>query len=422
MPSQKISPRPRIFYGWYILSASFVILFLTTGARFSFGVAFKSLMAEFGWNRGTVSLVFFINMTAYALSLIIAGRAYDRYGPKWVIVISTILLSAGFMSVSFIDTLWQFFICYGLLAAIGMSGTTVPLFAALMSKWFIKRRGLAVSLGLTGSCMGQFVLVPIFTIMVLRYGWRTSYFCLSLVMLVVIITLAVTVIKGDPEDFGLEPYGYDDRSIAEGQKDEKLPDMNPGDLGLKDAAKTYSFWLFVTVMFICGSGDFMVTTHLIPFVTDYDISPATAGNMLAWLGLMSLPGILIAGPLSDSIGNKIPIALTFVLRVFLFILLLKYHNLISLYIFALVFGFTLLITAPLNPILVGKLYGFSNVGLISGFITTIHHLGGGFWVYLGGWVFDRAGSYRLIFIISALIAFIAIFFTAMIKEKKHRVS
>ena len=240
-------------------------------------------------------------------------------------------------------------------------------------------------------------------------------------MLVVITTLALTVIRGDPEDLGLKPYGYKDRSVAEEQKDERSPDRNLRDLGLKDAAKTYSLWLFVAFMFICGSGDFMVTTHLIPFVTDYDISPTTAGNMLAWLGLMSLPGILIAGPLSDAIGNKIPISFTFVLRVFLFILILKYQNLISFYTYSLVFGFTLLITAPLNPILVGRLYGFSHVGLISGFITTIHHLGGGLWAYLGGSIFDRTGSYRLVFILSALTALMAVFLTAMIKEKKHHV-
>ena len=92
------------------------------------------------------------------------------------------------------------------------------------------------------------------------------------------------------------------------------------------------------------------------------------------------------------------------------------------YVFACAFGFTLLITAPLNAILVGRLYGFSHVGLISGVITTIHHLGGGFWTYMGGEVFDRTGSYRLVFIISAILTLLAVLFTSAIKEKKHRVA
>lgn len=421
MTSKETTHKFHIFYGWYILAACFVILFLTTGVRYTIGVVFKPLITEFGWDRGLVSLGFFINMTIYSFSIIIAGRAYDRYGPKWVIIISNVFLSTGFMSLAFIGSFRGFFIFYGIVAALGMGGTTVPLFAVLTSKWFEKGRGLAVSLGLTGSCVGQFVLVPIFTILVLRYGWRISYFFIGLVMLIIITTLAFLVIKGDPHDLGLKPWGHTNEVKLRKEGDKKPAALESRDLCLKDAMKTYSFWLFVAFMFICGSGDFMVTTHLIPMVTDYNIPPTTAGNMLAWLGLMSLPGILIAGPLSDKIGTKIPIFLTFLLRFVLFILILKYQNLVSFYIFACAFGFTLLITAPLNAILVGKLYGFSHIGLISGFITTIHHLGGGFLAYVAGEVFDRTGNYRLIFILSAVMVLIAALCTVLIKERRHQV-
>lgn len=170
MPADKENCSSQIFYGWYILAASFVILFFTTGARFSIGVVFKMLMSEFDWNRATVSLAFFINMAVYAFSIIIAGRAYDRYGPKWVILFSAVLLSMGYMGISFINDFRQFTLFYGVMAAVGLGGTTVPLFAALMTKWFYRRRGLAVSMGLTGSCLGQFALVPLFTLMAVQYG------------------------------------------------------------------------------------------------------------------------------------------------------------------------------------------------------------------------------------------------------------
>ncbi|MGD2270813.1 MAG: MFS transporter [Desulfobacterales bacterium] len=418
MPSKKSPLKSNIFYGWYVLAASFVILFFTSGARFSIGVVFKPLMWEFGWDRGLISLAFLINMTVYAFSLIYAGKCYDRYGPKWVILVSNLFISAGFASLAFIDTFRQFFLFYGIIAAIGMGGTTVPLYAALLSKWFEKKRGFAVSLGLAGSSVGQFVLVPVFTRFVLQFGWRISYFWVGLVMLVVISVLALSIIKGDPHDLNLQPFGY-----KPGGRDEPKPGRyKSADLGLPDAVKTYSFWFFVTVMFICGSGDFLITTHLIPLVTDYNISPTTAGNMLAWLGLMSLAGILVAGPLSDKIGTKTPIALTFLMRFLLFVLILNYQNTAVFYVFACAFGFTLLVTAPLNAILVGKLYGFSHVGLISGLITTIHHMGGGLWTYISGEIFDRTGSYRPVFMISAILAIFAILSTLMIKEKRHRLA
>jgi MFS family permease len=422
MLSKKSSLKLNIFYGWYVLAASFVILFFTSGVRFSIGVVFKPLMWEFGWDRGLISLAFFLNMTIYALSLIFAGKYYDRYGPKWVIIISNVFVSVGFMSLAFINTFWQFFIFYGIIAAVGMGGTTVPLYAALLSKWFEKGRGLAVSLGLAGSSIGQFLLVPAFTRFVLEYGWRISYFGVGLAMLVIISTLALFVIKGDPHDLNLHPFGYQKEETESGKGENKTVRLKPGDLSLSDAAKTHSFWFFMAFMLICGSGDFLVTTHLIPLVTDYNISPGTAGNMLAWLGLMSLVGILIAGPVSDKIGTKTPIALTFLMRFLLFILILNYQDLFSFYVFACAFGVTLLITAPLSAILVGKLYGFSHVGLISGIITTIHHLAGGFWTYLGGEVFDRTGSYRMVFIVSAIAVLIAVLCTLVIPEKKHQVA
>jgi MFS family permease len=325
----------------------------------------------------------------------------------------------GYTLISRIDSLWEFFVYYGILAAIGSGGTSVPLIAALMSKWFEKQRGLAISLALSGNSLGHFALVPLFTVLVLRYGWRTSYFAMGLLMLVVNITLVLLVIKGDPDDLGQRPYGYREREKVNGKEAQISFGENLRDLSLGEAMRTRSFWFFLIAMFICGTGDFLITTHLIPFVTDHGISSKTAGNMLAWYGLMSLAGIMVAGPVSDLIGNKIPIALTFLLRVLSFLLILKYQSLASFYIFALTFGFTHLITAPLTATLVGRLYGFSHVGLISGFITTVHHSGGGFWAYMGGLIFDQTGSYRLAFILSAIMALAAFCSAFLIIEKRH---
>ncbi len=417
--SQKNAASSRIFYGWYVLAASFFLLFFQSGARFSFGIMFKPMIAELGWNRASISSVFFLHMVFFALALSVAGKLYDRYGPRWVIFVSTVLLAGGYMCTALVRSLWQFYLFYGILTAVGTGGASVPLIASLMSKWFEKRRGLAISLALSGTCLGQFVLVPIFNRFVLTYSWRISYLFIGLIILVLNTILALAVIKGDPVDLGFKPYGYKNANDAVDPNPSTVSAVHEPDLNLPQAMKTYSFWLFLIFMFICGSGDFLVATHLVPFVTDYGVSPTAAANMLALYGLMGLGGILIAGPISDLIGNKIPIALTFVLRLLLFGLILKYRTPLSFYIFAAGFGFTWLVTAPLTTTLVGRLYGFAHVGIISGFITTVHHLGGGFWAYMGGLFFDKTGSYQIIFIFSAVLAVIATICTMAIKEKKH---
>ena len=415
----------RIFYGWYILASSFAILFFTSGARYSIGVMFKPMIAEFGWSRASISLAFFIHMAVFALAVTVVGKFYDRYGPKWVIIISTLFVAVGFGLTASIKSLWQLFFYYGFLAALGLGGTSVPLIAALTSKWFEKWRGMAVSLALSGNSLGQFALVPVFTIFTLTWGWRFSYLYIGLIMLVVNVVLVLLVIKGDPHQLGLEPYGHkkvEETVEGTGQTDQNLEGparSAPKDLTLRQAMGTYSFWLFLVAMMICGSGDFFVTTHLIAFVTDLGLSATTGGNMLAWYGLLSLAGILMAGPLSDLIGNKIPIASTFLIRAILLVLLVKYKSVTMLYVFAFGFGFTHLMSAPLTPTLLGKLFGFSNIGVISGVINTFHHLAGGFWAYMGGVIFDRTGSYQIAFVLSATLAFIAFVCSSLIKEKRH---
>ena len=410
----------RVHYGWYIVAASFMILCFNAGARYAFGVMFKPIIKEFGWGRGEVSLVFFVNMVIFAVSLLIVGKLYDRYGPKWVVIISTIFISTGFMLTSFIHSIGQFFFSYGILAAFGIAGTAVPLMATLTSKWFDKWRGFAVSLSVSGNSIGQFALVPLFSFFALNYGWRASYLYIGIIMLVVNILLAFFVIKGDPRHFGLKPYGFvEEKEGGDGRQPPVSSAGSSMDMGIKQAMRTSAFWFFAIVMFICGGGDYFATIHLIPLATDYGISPMTAGNMLALYGLMSLAGVLIAGPVADLMGSKIPIILTFVLRVLLFVMLIQYKNEASFYVFAFAFGFTHLITAPLTPILIGRLYGFTYLGILTGFINTVHFLGAGFWPYMAGVIFDKTGSYQLVFILSAILAFVAVIAMLLVKERRY---
>ncbi len=413
--SESVARPPRTFYGWYILGACFLILFFNSGARIAFSVMFNPMLADLGWSRGTISSAFFLHMTVCALSLIVVGRFYDRHGPKWVIIITTLFLAVGYTLTAWITALWQFYLTYGVLAAIGLGGTSVPLVASLMSTWFIKWRGLAISLTLCGSALGQFILVPILTQFIAHYDWRAAYLVIGMVMLVINTLLAFGIIRGDPEDMGQTPFGVNDAEMP------SVPsgDDAPRDLTLTQALRTPSLWLFLTAMFICGGGDFLISTHLIPWVTDHGVSTATAGNMLAWYGLMSLFGLLLVGPASDLIGNKMPISLTFLIRIVLFLLVLRLQTPTTLYVFALAFGFTHLMTAPLTPTLVGKLYGFSHVGVIAGLVTTVHHLAGGFWTYIGGVSFDQTGSYQLAFLFSAVMALIAFVCCLCIREQRH---
>jgi MFS family permease len=413
-----------ISFGWYVVAASFVIMFLNAGARLMIGVLVKPMIADFGWSRGAVSAAVFVNMAVFAAAIIIAGRLYDRFGPKWIILVSSLLFSSGLMLMAVMTSLWQFFLFYGVISAAGLGGTTSPIFGAIVSRWFERRRGTAISMAMSGTSLGQFALVPLFTAFLLDEGWRSTMLWVGVLCLAVNVALALWVLRGDPKDLGKAPYGTEGApgGVADGARSGASPaavSREPRSLGLREAMRTGSFWLFAVAMFACGAGDFLLTTHLVPMATDHGVPTSTAVAMLAWFGLLSLGGILLAGPASDLIGDRIPIAVAFGLRVVLFLLVVRYQNAAAFWALALGFGFTFLITAPLTTTLMGRMYGFANIGLLGGFITTVHHLGGGLWAYLGGAVYDATGSYTMAMAISAAVSALALVCTLLIKEVRH---
>jgi MFS family permease len=428
------SRTPRVFYGWYVLAAAFAIMFLNSGGRNTIGIMVKPMADEFGWSRAEISAAVFVNLAVYALASIVTGRLYDRYGPKWIIAGSTLLFAAGYALMATMHSLWQFLLYYGVLSAAGLGGITVPIFGSIIGNWFEKRRGLAVSLALAGGCLGQFFLVPAFSDMVLSTGWRGTSFWIAAISVVLNLPLAFGIFRGDPESFGLAPYGAGaprgqrgprrrrslGGAVASAPSAGSAPAVAaPAGLTLREAMQTRSLWMFALIMFVCGGADYLVTTHLIAMATDYSITAETGAGMLAWLGLLSMGGILLAGPAVDAIGNKVPIAVTFGLRVVLFVLLFAFKGPASFWVFSLGFGLTFLVTALLTPTLVGDLYGVTHLGFISGFISTVHMFGGGLWTFLGGVMFDRSGNYNLALLISAGMAAVALVCTLFIRDERH---
>jgi len=394
------------------------MLFFNSGASYALGVLFKPIIREFGWSRSAVSFVFMMNMIVFAIALTVVGRLYDRFGPKWIIIISALLLAMGFVLTSLVHTFGQFFFSYGLMAAAGPAGLGVPLVSTVVSKWFEKRRGLALSISLAGSSMGAFILIPALSLGASSYGWRSAFLCLGLTILVIDCLIALFVMKGDPHHLKMAPFGAVPKK-PEGAAGTAPVSGQPASMGLRAAARTRSFWLFLVVMFICGSGDFFATTHFINFATDIGIPSFTAGKMMGLFGLMSMVGVILTGPVADRIGSKVPIIVTFFLRFALYVFVLKYKTAQALYVYALLFGFTQLVTAPLAPMLMGRLYGFGFIGILAGVVNTVHFLGGGFWAYATGLIFDLTGSYQLAFVLSAAMAMIAVICGLFIAEKRH---
>ena len=265
------------FYGWWIILGSTAILFVSSGIGFyGHGVILDPLRAQYGWSKGVISLaVTMYFATAGAMGMVI-GRFIDRYGPKPVLILGSTIMGIGFFLLSRVTQLWQFFAVY-LLMAIGWSGTSLVPISTLITNWFIRRRGFAMGLTMTGLSLGGVVLVPFAVYLISHWGLRSALPVLGLTFWIVVIPVALLVIKQRPSDVGQFPDG--------GQPPVSGSEKTPGirtSLASQwkvwtrgRAMRTPAFWSIVAAFLLALSGQIAFLVHQISFLSQ-TLGPARA--------------------------------------------------------------------------------------------------------------------------------------------------
>src|SRR5215472_6342913 len=209
---QVMAPRteaaePRIFYGWWVAVAFSLIIFFSTGIRFAVGPFLKPMVGDLGVDRGAFSLVVSLSLFLYGLFVPLIGPLVDRWGARLVCSLGTVVMAIAMGLTSTVHTLWQFALYYGVLAALGLAATGQVVASATLSRWFVKRRGTAVSTLSVASMAGISLLVPGAMWSILRFGWRETFVILGVVSLVFCLPISLFVVRDDPERMGLRPDG-----------------------------------------------------------------------------------------------------------------------------------------------------------------------------------------------------------------------
>ena len=194
---------PRFFYGYVIVAAGFFIIMLILGTYFTFGVFFNSLLDEFGWDRATTSAAFSWSFLVMGFLGVIMGKLNDRFGPRLVATVGGFCYGAGFLLIPYISQVWQFYLLYGGLIALGMSCAMVPLMAT-PPRWFVKKRGLMTSIVVAGSGVGSMLTPQVARWLISSYSWRTAYTVIGTAALVIVVG-AAQFLRRDPAKMGLKP-------------------------------------------------------------------------------------------------------------------------------------------------------------------------------------------------------------------------
>ena len=397
MPDESRSVKSKTLSATFILATGFVLLLYNGGSRFTMGLMLKPMADDLNWTRAALSLTVTLFMVISAVVLPVIGRLVDRYRIRTVLLASVLLSSASIALMSVIQTPAQAVVLYGILFALATAGTSIAPIGVMISRWFPKHLGLANSIAISGMGAGQLVIILVLTAQLESIGWRGAFVVLAALGLLLIVPLAFLSI---PEP---APGAAETPNAPLGNTKSEL---NPSDL-LRDS----KLWYLLVIYAICGFQDFFVATHVVAFARDQGMGTVVAGNLFALMGLVGLAGVLMTGFVSDRFGPILPTLICFAIRIVLFGLITVTTSVVAIISFALVYGFTFWITAPLTLVFVRKYFGTAHLGMLTGIVAMVHHGAGGLGAYAGGIVYDVSGSYQIIFQIMLIVSFAALLTT-----------
>ena len=398
---------PKFFYGYVIVIAAFVIYFFVFGVHYTFGIFLKPMVAEFGWGRAVTSGAFSLSWLLQGVSAILMGKLNDRYGPRLVLTVCAVLLSAGILLTTGIHADWQLYLSYGVLIGFGTGGVYVPIVSTI-ARWFTARRSTMTGMAVSGIGLGTFLLSPTANYLISDYDWRTAYRILGIALCVVIL-FAVRFLRRDPEGLGQTPYG-DHKGVNRPStgKDRTY--------SLKQAARTRQFWIVFGMFFCFGFCFSSVMVHIAPHATDIGRSAATAAGLVASIGIASIAGKILLGGLGDRLGSRIIYVICFSIMVASLLWLIMVRETLPLYLFAMGFGLAYGGNATSQSPLVATLFGLRSHGVIMGTVNNGFTIGATLGPVAIGSLFDRMGDYGAAFPVIAAVALAGLMLTLFLRS------
>ena len=387
------------YYGYVILALCFFNMVVMRGVTGSFSVFYVALLEEFPWSHGIGASIASLNFLVYALVSPLVGWAFDRLGPRLLIPLSAGLVGAGLYLSGLSNSLGDLYLAYGVVAAIGQAGLGFVSHSALISYWFVRRRGTAIGIATMGQGLGAFLLIPLSQIFISALGWRAAFVDLAAVIILTIVPANAIFLRGRPADIGQLPDGGSVAAAARTEP-ERTKGVGPREWSLRSALGSFPFWSITLGHLALGAGLFMIYTHLVAHLARQGLDKLVAAFIVGFIGSMRIGGTLFWGFVSDRLGRGMAY------RIALLITLVGIASLIAIgpgsplwfvYGAAIVYGIGHSAGNPTYGALIGDIFAGATVGTIFGFLEISFGLGSAFGAWFGGYVYDLTGSYRWAF-------------------------
>lgn len=382
-----LSPTP-----WLVAALAFVVLGFSRGLHSSFGVFNVALLDSFNWSRGATAGIFSIVLTVDAMLSPVAGHLLDRFGTKRVVIAGCLTLAVGLFLSSRVSELWQLYIYFGLLSAIGFTFTGMVPHVFLISEWFTSNRASAIGIVYAGSGVGLMVLAPLSAWLIAGYGWARALEIYGAVMLIVLLPPVWIVYQYGP--FGEKLRRHEHEKRDQNQWTSKL------------ALKSAQFWLLFFARVCAASGTTVIVTHQVAHVVEVGYSQLLAASVFGLAGITSSFGRVIFGFIADRLSRQAAYTLNIAMTLVGVGALMVLHDPRQtwlLYVYVIFFGIGFGSRAVIFSALTADIFSGKGFGSILGYSTVAVGVGGALGSWLGGVLYDWTGSYIVSFGLSALV-------------------
>ncbi|WP_285425107.1 MFS transporter [Pseudomonas sp. efr-133-TYG-103a] len=361
--------------GWILLGSA-LILALSLGTRHGFGLFLPPMSAQFGWGREVFAFAIALQNLIWGLAQPFTGALADRFGAARVVLVGGILYAAGLMLMSMADSPASLSLSAGLLIGIGLSGTTFSIILGVVGRALpAEKRSMGMGLASAAGSFGQFAMLPGTLGLIGWLGWSMALIALGL--LVAFILPLVAMLKDKPL-----PPSAGEQTLRE---------------ALHEACTHSGFWLLAFGFFVCGFQVVFIGVHLPAYLVDQHLPASVGTTVLALIGLFNVFGTYVAGWLGGKMSKPRLLTGLYLLRAVVIVLFLWAPlTQTTACLFGIAMGLLWLSTVPLTNGTVATLFGVRNLSMLGGIVFLFHQLGAFLGGWLGGVVYDRTGSYDLI--------------------------
>lgn len=381
---------------WLMLGAA-LILFLSLGIRHGFGLFLTPMSNEFGWNREVFAFAMALQNLAWGVAQPFAGALADRYGARKTIAMGGALYALGLSLMSFSTTALSLSLSAGLLIGIGLSGTSFSVLLAVVGQAAPpEKRSMAMGIAAAAGSFGQFAMLPGSLQLLEWVGWAAGLLILGLIA-ALIVPLA-SMVKGT-----IQSQNEPQQTMRE---------------ALVEACSHSGFRLLAFGFFVCGFQVVFIGIHLPAYLVDKQLPIMAGATVLALVGLFNVFGTYIAGWLGERYSkprllSALYLARSVVIALFVFMPL----SLWTAYAFGITMGLLWLSTVPLTNGTIATLFGVRNLSMLSGIVFLFHQIGSFLGGWLGGYLFDKTGSYDIVWYLSIALSLIAAALNWPIREQ-----